>query len=101
MPANIEFPISDETKKLVLHSELDVFGGKIMFSDVPENLPYNVGNNVSIVITTNNMDEARSTFERLSEGGLVTMDLQETFWSKLYGMVTDQFGVNWQISHAA
>ena len=32
-------------------------------------------------------------------GGQIIMDLQETFWSSLYGYVTDQFGVGWQFSH--
>jgi len=27
------------------------------------------------------------------------MPLQETFWSKAYGMVEDRFGVQWQFSH--
>lgn len=26
------------------------------------------------------------------------MPLQETFWSPLYGQVTDKFGVTWQVS---
>jgi PhnB protein len=26
------------------------------------------------------------------------MELQQTFWSKLYGMVQDKFGIIWQIS---
>lgn len=26
------------------------------------------------------------------------MDLQETFWSKCYGLLTDKFGINWQFS---
>ena len=25
------------------------------------------------------------------------MELQTTFWSPLYGMVTDRFGVSWQL----
>jgi len=27
------------------------------------------------------------------------MELQKTFWSDLYGMVTDKFGITWNISH--
>lgn len=28
----------------------------------------------------------------------VGMELQETFWSKYYGSVTDKFGVIWQLN---
>lgn len=27
------------------------------------------------------------------------MELQETFWSKCYGSVTDKFGIPWQLSY--
>jgi len=100
MPVNGEFPLTDEMKKLVLHSELDLFGGKIMFSDVPEGMPFVIGNNISFVISSNDLDEVKTLFRQLQVGGTVTMDLQETFWSKSYGMLIDQFGVSWQISYA-
>lgn len=44
-------------------------------------------------------NQIRSIFEGLAEGGTVTMPLQETFWSKCYGQVTDKFGVLWQLSY--
>ncbi|HEX5565010.1 MAG TPA: VOC family protein, partial [Sporosarcina sp.] len=41
----------------------------------------------------------KTVFDRLKQGGSVVMDLQETFWSKSYGSLKDQFGIEWQISH--
>lgn len=35
---------------------------------------------------------------RLNISGTVGMELQETFWSKCYGQVTDKFGIIWQLS---
>ncbi|MNP75650.1 hypothetical protein D3C76_1727390 [compost metagenome] len=40
----------------------------------------------------------KSWFNQLKEGGSVTMELQETFWSKLYGSLKDKFGIEWQVS---
>jgi PhnB protein len=37
-------------------------------------------------------------FSVLSERGQVLMPLAKTFWSPLFGMVTDRFGVAWMIS---
>lgn len=34
----------------------------------------------------------------LKENGHIEMELQETFWSPLYGNVTDKYGVQWQLS---
>ena len=42
--------------------------------------------------------EAQRVFAALAEGGSVTLPLQETFWSKAYGMVTDRFGVPWELN---
>ncbi len=44
------------------------------------------------------MEKVKSAFEILKEGGKVTMELQETFWSKYFGSVEDKFGVNWLLS---
>jgi PhnB protein len=37
-------------------------------------------------------------FKALSEGGTVTMPLEETFWARTFGMVTDRFGTPWGIN---
>ncbi|WP_342667011.1 VOC family protein [Domibacillus tundrae] len=49
-------------------------------------------------MVSSDAEKLRSYFEGLSEDGEVTMPLQETFWSKLYGQVRDPFGIDWQIS---
>lgn len=35
----------------------------------------------------------------VKESGRVAMDLQETFWSKCYGSLTDKFGLEWQLNY--
>jgi PhnB protein len=37
-------------------------------------------------------------FHALAEGGTVTMPLQETFWAKRFGAVTDRYGLPWTIN---
>lgn len=98
-PADSDFPLTEETKDLVLHTSLDIEGGTVMFSDVPPDMPLVTGNNISLVIVSKDMDRIRSLFNKLKDGGTVGMDLQETFWSRSYGFVTDKFGVGWQFDH--
>ena len=43
-------------------------------------------------------DEAQRVFEALAEDGVVHLPLQKTFWAARYGMVTDRFGVPWEIN---
>lgn len=42
--------------------------------------------------------EARRLFAALADGGQVQMALTRTFWSPLFGMVADRFGVSWMIN---
>ena len=37
-------------------------------------------------------------FKGLSEGAQVTMPLADTFWNAYFGMLTDQFGVQWMVN---
>src|SRR5690606_40073884 len=48
-----------------------------------------------IALNVPTADEAHRIFNALASGGTVDMPLTKTFWSPLYGQVTDQFGVGW------
>lgn len=100
-PSNPEFPLKEEDKNLVLHTFLIINGSRVMFSDVPSGMPFTAGNNISLTVMSKNTDDIKAYFNKMKEGGTVDMDLQETFWSKCYGAVTDKFGIPWQFSHAA
>jgi PhnB protein len=52
----------------------------------------------SLSITVADEAEAERVFAALSEGGLVTMPLEKTFWAPKYGMLQDRFGVGWMVS---
>ncbi|HBV87658.1 MAG TPA: VOC family protein [Desulfosporosinus sp.] len=97
-PPNPEFPVPDHMKNLVMHAELRKDGHVIRFSDTFLNNPYNTGNNISFSLEFNTKEETREMYEVLSESGTIDMELQETFFSPLYGKFTDKFGVMWQVS---
>lgn len=52
----------------------------------------------SLSITVADENEAERVFAALSDGGLVTMPLEKTFWAPKFGMLTDRFGVAWMVS---
>jgi PhnB protein len=96
MPPDPDFDVSEEIKKWVLHTSLDISGSTVMFSDVFPGMPLVVGNNISLTIITDDEAEIRDAFDQLKEEGRVDMELGETFWSKCYGSVEDKFGIIWQ-----
>lgn len=51
----------------------------------------------SLSLSTADKAEAARLFAALADGGQVQMPLAETFWSPLFGMVADRFGVSWMI----
>jgi PhnB protein len=99
VPSDPEYPLPEEEKDLVMHAQLNINGSNVMFSDTPSSMPFVAGNNISLVISSKDMNEVKTLFSRLKEGGTVHMELQETFWSKCYGYLTDKFGISWQLSH--
>jgi PhnB protein len=98
-PPNPEFTLPEEAKNLVMHTRLNIDGSTVMFSDVFPGMPYVAGNNISLSIVNTNIEEIKSLFHKLKEGGTVGMELQETFWSKCYGSLKDKFGIEWQLNY--
>lgn len=99
VPPDPQFTLPEQAKNLVMHTRLNINGSTVMFSDIYPGMPFIEGNNISLVIVSANMDDIKSLFNKLKDGGSVGMDLQETFWSKCYGSLTDKFGIQWQFSH--
>ncbi|MDZ5471301.1 VOC family protein [Bacillus sp. 31A1R] len=98
MPSNPDYPTPDDTKDRILNAQLKVGSIDLMISDTFPGSPYQLGSQVTIAITINDIEKSKEVFERLQAGGKVGMPLQETFWSPLYGQVIDKFGVQWQVS---
>ncbi|URJ62072.1 VOC family protein [Paenibacillus polymyxa] len=97
MPENPDFPIPAEVKERVGHATLKVGETELMFSDTFPGSPFSNGNQVSICITTDSVEQAQKMFDALQQGGQVGMPLQETHFSPAYGNVTDKFGVTFQM----
>ena len=98
-PPNPDYQLPEEAKDLVMHTRLNISGSNVMFSDVFPGHPFVEGNNISLAFVSDDEDEIKSAFSKLSDGGTVRMELQETFWSKSYGSLKDKFGIEWQFSH--
>lgn len=93
--------IADSDKNLIMHIELPILGGfKLMGTDAPESMGFqlNFGNNVYITLDPDTREETKRLFDSLSEGGKVTMPLQDMFWGAYYGTFIDKFGVQWMFN---
>lgn len=95
-PPNSQMPVTEETKYLVMHASLTIFGTVVMFMDTIPDMQVNQGDNIVLTIRSKDLDEVKSLFSKMKNGGRILMDLQETFYSKCYGMLIDKFGIPWQ-----
>lgn len=80
----------------VMHAEFSIGNVRVMASDGCNDVEKFSG--FRIALNVPGEDEAQRIFAALaSNGGKVDMPLTKTFWSPLYGQVTDQFGVGWMV----
>ncbi len=85
-------------KDRIMHARLVKGDVVLMASDSMPGMPLQQGNNFSLAFTCEAVAEAENLFGALGQKGKVLMPLQETFWAQRFGMVTDQFGVQWMFN---
>lgn len=97
VPGNPDFVGTDEdrAKGLIMYAGLKIKGSTVMFSDAPNNRRVNLESNVCLTVSCDTIEETKEIFNKLKNGGKVNIDLQEVFFSKCLGSLTDKFGLNW------
>lgn len=88
-----------EAKDRIAHARLAKGSAILMASDTLPGMPFQQGNNFSVSIDCESVQEIDGFFAALSEKGKVTMPLQKTFWAPRFGMLTDRFGINWMFNY--
>ncbi|MHA6533085.1 VOC family protein [Paenibacillus sp. BAC0078] len=96
-PQNPHSPMSEQEKALIAHSVLRVGETDFFVADLEEGQVLRPGNSINICITVDNAGEAERLYHSLQEGGQVDIELGPTYFSPAYGMVTDRFGVAFQV----
>lgn len=94
-------PLSEEMppdwRKKILHTTLAVGDYLLQGADVPPE-SYQRPQGFSVMLHIEDAAEAERVFNALSQSGTVQMPLQEMFWAKRFGMLTDQFGIPWTVN---
>ncbi len=95
-----DMKVADADKEKIMHVSLAVGDSVLMGSDMAEGFGRKVepGTNFAISHSPKTKADVDRIFPRLTEGGNVTMPLQETFWGAYFGQGTDRFGVQWMLN---
>jgi len=84
---------------LIMHSMLVTENGiVIMAADAPDRMGLHVGDNISLMLGGDNLEELTDYFNKLSHKGTVFQSLKKEMWGDTFGMFVDQFGIQWMVN---
>lgn|SRR5262245_1870361 len=81
----------------IVHATLSFDGCELAGSDVRSD-QYRRPQGFSVLLDVEGAEKARRIFTALGEGGTIGLPMQETFWSPAFGVLTDRFGIPWEIN---
>lgn len=82
----------------IMHASLRNDDFLLMASDMCGQGSPEQGNTMQLSLNCSDEKEIKQLYQKLSEGGKITQELNEVFWGGLFAMVTDKFGVRWMLS---
>ena len=86
-----------EWQDRIVHATLNLGGGFALAGvDIEPHL-YRAPEGIRVLLAIDSVEEAERIFNALAEGGKVEMPLQKTFWSRAFAMLTDRFGIPWEV----
>ncbi len=83
----------------IMHGMMETSSGfTLMGADAPPGMELHPGDNVAVSLSGDDVDELRGYWEKLSDGGTVTVPLEKQMWGDEFGMCVDRFGVHWMVN---
>jgi PhnB protein len=85
----------------VMHAQLETPDGLVLMgADTPAAMEYRPQAGVAVSLSGDDEAKLRGYWERLSEGGTVTMPFEKAPWGATFGMCVDRFGTSWMVNVA-
>lgn len=99
-PSNPNNPMSESEGNFIMNVQLPILAGHILMgTDMLDSMgQFIAGNNVSINLEPDTLEEAQRLHKELSEGGSEIMPLDKMFWGDYWSSFVDKFGTRWMIN---
>lgn len=94
-PGETQMP--EEWRDKIMHGSLKIGESVLLASDGMPGQPHEGLKGCAITLTADSEDDAVRLFNALAQGGKVTMPLDKTFFATKFGVLKDQFGVEWMV----
>ena len=92
-------PVDEDYKEKVIHARLKFGDNLIMMSDTFKGKTVSTDGNIQLSVEVEDENKMDEVFNKLAEGGKVTMPLARQFWGAKFGMLVDKYGVAWMFNH--
>lgn len=83
----------------IIHSRIKFGDNILMISDSFNGQLASTEGNIQLSVEVDDENKMEGVFNKLAEGGKITMPLAKQFWGATFGMLQDKFGVNWMFNH--
>ena len=91
-------PVEEGYRQKIMHAELKAGTLSLMFSDGAPHKEIKPGDNVHLNLAFEDETSLRLIWGKLSGGGSIHMDLQDTFWGAIFGQLEDKYGIRWMMN---
>jgi PhnB protein len=86
------------TADKIMHAQLETPSGyTLMAADTPPGMQRTTGDAITVSLSGEDGDELRGYWDKLSNGGQVTMPFEKQMWGDEFGMCVDRYGVPWMV----
>jgi PhnB protein len=97
--AELGAPADSPDADKIMHGQLETPSGyTLMGADTPADMTFSSGTNMTVSLSGDDGDELRGYWEKLSDGGTVTVPMEKQMWGDEFGMCIDRFGVPWMVN---
>ncbi len=91
-------PDAPEANK-IMHGQLETDSGfTLMGADTPPGTEHNPGDNITVSLSGDDADQLRGYWEKVSDGGSVSVPLEKQMWGDEFGQCVDRFGIGWMVN---
>jgi PhnB protein len=93
--------VGEDEADLIMHGQLEAPGGMtLMGADTPSGMELPEGSSITISLSGDDETELRGYWDKLADGGTVTLPLEVAPWGDAFGQLVDKFGVSWMVNIA-
>lgn len=91
-------PVDEDWKNKLMHARLKFGNNEIYISDGPKNFRAIRGGDIQLSVDVPDENKIGEVFNKMAEGGQITMPLADQFWGAKFGMLKDKYGVGWMFN---